>query len=244
MKTIQTQTAKTTKIRRLSSDNIRVHTRLKNTKNELQDSSEWTKKIIVSAIIQRRTYTVLTREIKIKNVDIFNQKNVIRQLIEINTRLHVDLKIEKLFWSNRTIKESKIYSSLIIEIVSANTINRLMSDDIIEDFKNKNCEIFVKEYRITQCFNCQQYNYINKACRTQTRCNHCVDSYISWDCTVKTFVRYKRYAVCQHEKYKTWTSKCDVHKHQMRRAHHVYETRLRFFAIETKTTIKSQIKVE
>ena len=61
------------------------------------------KKIVVSASIQRRTYAVLTREIKIKNVDIFNQKNAIRQLIETNARLHVDLKIEKLFWSSRTI---------------------------------------------------------------------------------------------------------------------------------------------
>ena len=119
-----------------------------------------------------------------------------------------------------------------------------MSDDIIEDYENKDCEIFVKECRITQCFNCQQYDHIDKACRNQTRCDHCVDFHISWDCTVKTSVRHKRCAVCQHKKHETWTSKCDARRYQMRRAQHVYKTRLRFFAIEIKTTMKSQMKVE
>ena len=40
MKIIQTQTAKITRVRRLSSDDIRVHTLSKKTKNELQNNSE------------------------------------------------------------------------------------------------------------------------------------------------------------------------------------------------------------
>ena len=39
--------------------------------------------------------------------------------------------------ASRTIKESKIYSSLIVKIVSVDTINRLMSNEVIKDYENK-----------------------------------------------------------------------------------------------------------
>lgn len=64
----------------------------------------------------------------------------------------------------------------MIEIVSAEMINRLISDNIIERYENQDCEIFVKNCRVIQCFNCcQQYKHIEKICRNESKCDHYVD---------------------------------------------------------------------
>ena len=52
MKIIQTQTTKITKVRRLSSEDIRMHMRFKKTKIELHENKKRIKKIIVSATCQ------------------------------------------------------------------------------------------------------------------------------------------------------------------------------------------------
>ena len=243
MKTIQTKADEMTSVRRLLSENIRVHIRFKKTKMRLQKSENWIKKIVESAIVQRRTYVVLARDVKIKNMNIFNQNKVIQQLIEINAWLHDDLRIERVFWSFKIIREEKVYFTLTIEVVSAKMINRLINDDIIEDYKNKDCEIFVKECRMTQCFNCQQYEYIDKICKNLTRCDHCVDQYLSMNCIVKISIRHRKCAVCQYERHEIWTSKCEVKNFQKRRVQHAYETRLRFYSVDSMLS-KSSEKVQ
>lgn len=92
------------------------------------------------AAVQMRTFFFKTNGIKIKNIDIANQAKTIEHLQITNVRLHLGLKITKLAWSIRAIRERKTYSTLHIEITLAAMANWLITEDLTENYKIKDCE--------------------------------------------------------------------------------------------------------
>jgi hypothetical protein len=77
--------------------------------------------------------------------------------------LHKDLNIVRVAWTKKTERLRKEHFSLIIEFVSSEMTNRLIKDDLLNDYSHRVCEYFEKKCRIKQCFRCQKYDHVNKA---------------------------------------------------------------------------------
>jgi hypothetical protein len=60
----------------------------------------------------------------------------------------------------------KEHFSLIIEFVNSKMINKLIKNDLLNNYSHRVCEYFEKECKIKQCFRCQKYDHVNKICRT------------------------------------------------------------------------------
>lgn len=109
--------------------------------------------------------------------------------------------------------------------------NRLITEGIIEDYKNKECELFSKDCQITQCFNCYQYSHVGKTCQNQTRCGHCAEAHSSHSCKVAGLAQHRKCIVCKKDGHQAWSPKCKTRAMQRRRVHVVYESRPRFYTV-------------
>jgi hypothetical protein len=68
--------------------------------------------------------------------------------------LHLKFKIVKVIWLKSVNNSNKKLTSLIIEIYNVEQSNRLIRDDLLNEYTHVTCEFFVDNCRIKQCFNC------------------------------------------------------------------------------------------
>jgi hypothetical protein len=96
---------------------------------------------------------------------------------------------------------------LIIEFVNSEMINRLIKNDLLNDYLHRVCEYFEKKCKIKQCFRCQKYDHVNKICRNDEKCDFCACKHSSFKC--KTFNAHKKCANCVN-KHSAWSFQYDV----------------------------------
>ena len=77
----------------------------------------------------------------------------------------------------------KIFFFLIIEIEFSKKTNRIITEKFLKEKSRKNAIIFSKECKITQCFNCYEYEHIEKMCKNLTKCDHCVKKHQTNRCS-------------------------------------------------------------
>jgi hypothetical protein len=155
---------------RLENDALKIQTKSTKIKNVLQKQSKMIRRIIVSITIHSWIYVVRVNEIRIKHIDEINQTNFITYLQKNNARLHLNLIIKKMIWSQKIIRKKKKYSIFHIEIVIVKMTNRLLFEELLKIFEMKKCERFIKNCILRQCFNCQKYDHIDKHCKTVIIC--------------------------------------------------------------------------
>lgn len=100
--------------------------------------------------------------------------------------------------------------------------NRLITEGLLEDYEMKHCERFSGDCQVTQCFNCQQYGHVLKACRNTAKCGHCAGNHTSHDCTTKSNQRCINCNTAGHE---AWSKMCGVKNAQRQRSEEAYQNR-------------------
>jgi hypothetical protein len=88
-------------------DALKIQTKSTKIKNALQKQSKIIRRIIVSIMIHNRIYVVQINEIEIEHIDEINQTSFITYLQKNNTRLHSNLIIKKMIWSQKIIWKKK-----------------------------------------------------------------------------------------------------------------------------------------
>ena len=68
-------------------------------------------------------------------------------------------------------------------MITSEKINRIITEEFLEGGSKKNAVIFSRESRITQCFNCYEYDHIEKMCKNSTKCDHCAESHETNRCS-------------------------------------------------------------
>ncbi len=142
-------------IRRLSSEDIEILTRFVKTKQRLKQNKTLFKDVVMTISLSRRTFEIMIHEIKITSINTQNQQKTITHIIRQNASMHSNLKIARVIWSKRAkINFDKEYSSLIMKIYNATTTNRLIQEELLDEYLHRTCEYFDKDCRLKQCFNC------------------------------------------------------------------------------------------
>ena len=71
----------------------------------------------------------------------------------------------------------KAYFSLIIKTKFSEKINIIIIEKFLKEESNKNAVIFSQKCKITQCFNCYEYDYIEKMCKNFMKCDNCAENH-------------------------------------------------------------------
>jgi hypothetical protein len=79
-----------------------------------------------------------------------------------------------------------MYSTLHMKIESVQTTNRLLIEELLENFEIKQCERFIKNCTMLQCMNCHRYDHVTKCCRTLITCETCARAHRISDCDSTT----------------------------------------------------------
>ncbi len=202
LKTIEKKERNILSIRRLLSDDLKLLARFEKTKKRMKQDKELLHDITSSTTAMRRTYVVLTHDVRMSNVNTFNQQTTINQIVKQNSSLHKNLNIVRVIWTKKIERLRKEHSSLIIELVSSETTNRLIKDELLNDYSHRVCEYFEKKCRIKQCFRCQKYDHVNKACRNDEKCDFCACEHFSFEC--RTFNEHRKCVNCV-DKHSAWS---------------------------------------
>ena len=170
--------------------------RTENAKKALEKDNSWTQRIAITASVKRRSFMVLIHEIRVAGVDTFNQSQAITKIYDQNTRLHSEIEITRLSWNKRTIKNGKRYGSLLLFTANMKVADAIINQGLLHEGELKNCERFISNARIYQCFQCQGYEHSGKSYKKSQACGHCSQNHDIKDCSNKT-VETRKCALCK-----------------------------------------------
>jgi hypothetical protein len=178
--------------------------------------------IISSTTTMKRTYVVLTHDVRLSSINTLNQKATIEKIVKQNSTLHKNLNILRVTWTKKVINQRKKYFSLIIEIISSEMTNRLIKKELLNEHTHLVCEYFEKECRIKQCFKCQRYDHVSKTCRNSKKCEQCAQKHSTKDCRIA--IDHRSCVNCE-DKHSTWSFQCDVRATKKRRLNIIWKNK-------------------
>ena len=169
-------------MRRLGSGDICIQTATERAREQLEKYTEWAMDVAPSAQVTRKTYAVFVHGVEVKNIDHTNQAAAKKSLQAQNERLHPGLEVINVAWPRKNVEELPKFSSVIVEVASAEQADRILNEGLLEGLEIKKCERFAKELRSTQCFNCYGFGHLARACRSTAKCGRCGEGHQSHAC--------------------------------------------------------------
>ena len=193
---------------RMMSGDLLIRTQTEVAQQGLDEDTTWLEWIAPTATIKRKIYTVAVHSIWVAGVDMTTQNWAIKALLQQNRGLHPGLTIEHLTWPKSA--EGKCYSTLHINTYSVTVANRLIDEGLLEDLKVHTCEVFNRATQLTQCFHCQAYSHIARACRNITKCAFCTGEHWSGECRRTEDSTKAKCANCHQTGHAAWMRVCPI----------------------------------
>ncbi len=217
--------------RRLFNENVKIITRSEKVKNRLTINNSLMKHVASSTYATLRTFEMLAHDVRVIDVQTINQQKIIQRIENQNEILHSSLRIARVVWSKSAINEKKKLSSLIVKTHNAKQTNRLIKNDLLHEYSQISCELFVSNCRIKQCFNCQRYDHIDKICRHERRCSVCAKSHDDSTCKVSI---NKRKCVNYENNHSIWSFQCKIRVTEKNRISNIWRTKSILHSIKFK----------
>ena len=133
-------------------------------KRALEDNTDWVKEISPEVGVVKKTWPIIIHGMRVADFprDAFEENT--KLLKKENDRLHPGLKIADVRWMSK-VEGKKDYSSLIVEVASAEHANRIIIEGVIYRYDLKLVEVYDRTIRVTQYFKYQRYRgHISRAC--------------------------------------------------------------------------------
>ena len=162
-------------------------------------------------------------EIRVQNVNAKKQNEAIEKLLKQNEMFHKNLNIIRMTWSRSVKRLKKAYFSLIVETEFSKEINRIITEEFLKSESRKNAIIFSRKCKIIQCFNCYEYDHIEKMCKNVKKCDHCAEGHDTNRCSKDGVEVTHKCANCEQTEHQAWTRMCSIRQREMKRSKRAYD---------------------
>jgi len=211
---------------KLESKDIALHVMSLKVQAALEKSQTWMKRIASSVHVMHKSFAILAHDVHII-LNTSNQKMIIKKLIKNNVRLHEDLKMLRIAWLKKIVKNEKIHSSLIVEIMIKTMMNQLLNVNMLNSYQECLCKLFEKNCCITQCYKCFDFNHMTKFCKNEECCFKCTDKHHIKKCVVSM---NKRWCANCNDSHELWRCSCLKWKLQIKQSEEIFQNKLiRYF---------------
>lgn len=240
-------------VRKLPSGDLLITTTRTESRLELEKNSEWLQVIAPSARVKRTTFAIFAHSIRKNDINVSQQLQAATKIQDQNRRLHPELEVLRVSWPKGSEKNGKLVGSLIIEVPTATAANRIITDGLVFNHEIKECERFVKEARVTQCFNCQRFGHIARVCKNNSVCANCAEHHSTRDCSLPQGTT-RKCALCKGN-HGAWDKRCHIQKLEMNRARDLKESAFQLYSdasrkvtkdcevVSSRTTVNSEVLV-
>ncbi|KAI0993153.1 hypothetical protein K3495_g15031 [Podosphaera aphanis] len=190
--------------RNMVNGQVKVYFTGKETKEQMEINKDWTRKLAATAQVASPTFQVLVHDMPLS----FEPENPehLKRIQEANQLYIMGIHIERAAWLKKTKIPGKTAGSLIVWFNQAEHADKAISKGIMWGYELKATEIFRSGFRAMQCYNCQKYGHIAKACTADAKCGHCAGTHNSRDCSKKQELR----CVNCGKKHASWNQACPI----------------------------------
>ena len=206
-------------LHQMTSGDLLIRTAMEAVRIGLEGNMDWLRTLSGSTGIKRKIYTVMAHGIRVAGVDASNQRGTIAQLVRENRQLHPGLPIERVTWP-RTV-EGKMYSTLLVDTHSPEVANKLIDEGLLFDLQIHTCKVFNRAARLTQCFHCQAYGHVARACWSSEKCAHCAGAHSTKECHQANDRSKMKCANCYQTGHAAWMKACAVRDQEISRLYAV-----------------------
>ena len=204
-------------------------------KEALSVNTDWMNHIDINARIHCRMYSVIVHRVMKNHINITDEAAVRKIIEQQNNMLHARLHLQCIAWSKRALQTGKKYRSMIMKTASAEKVNTLIEKGLIEEQDIKTCELFERGCWMTQCFNCQQYEHTDRACKMSIKCRHCTESHDTKACSYLLDKIKRRCVVCMKSGHEAWVNICEACIEQKKRTRIAFFNKSVFYSQQTQT---------
>jgi hypothetical protein len=219
-------------IQRLKSGDIAIYTEGVRERAQLENDEEWVKDINPKARVVKRTWPVIVHGMRVADFQQDAGEAGARRIEEENAKRMPGLKIASTRWLTRR-ENLKDYSSMIIEVASAEQANRMILEGVVYRMCLKTTEAFQPKGRIVQCFNCQKYGHTSRICSAAQKCGHCGGEHRTDECARDPQTGSRRCAACSGGDHTSWSTHCPARLAEVQRARRARALGPKLFPIAT-----------
>ncbi len=120
-------------MRRLLSEDLKLLASFEMIRTRMKRDLTLMNDITSSTTTIKRTYVVLTHDVRLSSVNRLNQNATIEKIVRQNNTLHKNIDILRVAWTKKVINQRKEFFSLIIKIVSSEMTNRLIKEGLLNE---------------------------------------------------------------------------------------------------------------
>jgi hypothetical protein len=170
--------------RNLPSGDIVLTTDEEATRTKWLTDRKWTAVLGEEARVKRREFVVLAHGVKVSQIQ--DTKQAIEAIYGQNPKLRDTVEILRVAWARKLLQSGRKTGPLHISVAEPEQANILIQGGLVWDYQLHDCEPYIGECQITQCFNCYQYGHLAKMCRNIQQCGFCAGAnHATNDCMKK-----------------------------------------------------------
>ncbi|EXL90128.1 hypothetical protein FOIG_16598 [Fusarium odoratissimum NRRL 54006] len=152
----------------------------------------------------------------------------LRQILQDNKPFIPNAEIKYIGWLMRS-SSTKSASSVVVKFTRPEDANKVIDEGLIWQGEVFQCELYDRQCRVRQCFQCHKYGHIGTQCKATITCGYCAQDHATRDCPTKSDRNAPRKCAACNGPYEAWNNQCPTRKQEVNKAKAAFKSRPRYY---------------
>ncbi|KAI8395899.1 hypothetical protein FOFC_21429 [Fusarium oxysporum] len=192
-----------------------------------QFAEDWEQRIGNGATVRIPTYGVLVHGVRTSSMNMDNFELIRDGILQDNKPFIPNAEIKYIGWLTRS-SSTKSASSVVVEFTRPEDANKVIDEGLIWQGEVFQCELYDRQCRVRQCFQCHKYGHIGTQCKATITCGYCAQDHATRDCPTKSDRNAPRKCAACNGPHEAWNNQCPTRKQEVNKAKAASKSRPRY----------------